>query len=347
MNGQGSGSGSGARDSAFSGALAKLFPDTSLLNRLERMKVAAGSRVKGTMAGKRRSSTLGGSQEFADYRPYAPGDDIRRLDWNVYGRTGRAYMRQYWDEQELTLHVYVDISPSMNFGGEQANKLRCALQLAACGGYAALSGEDRIAVKLFGGPAPAELPALRGRGSAARLFHFLAAALEQAAEQPSFHPDDGLKSSAMGEGTAAMQQQAAALTMREAIAQAGQLPHRTGVTWIVSDAMYEAGIENTLLSLLAARQQVVFLHLLSPEELNPSLTGELNLLDSELGTGKEVALGSRLLEQYRDTVNKYCNELKQLCAERGALYFFIDTSKPMEQTIQHTLLRAGVLHSHS
>ena len=121
-----------------------------------------------------------------------------------------------------------------------------------------------------------------------------------------------------------MQQQAAALTMREAIAHFGQLPHRTGVTWIVSDAMYEAGIENTLLSLLAARQQVVFLHLLSPEELNPSLTGELNLLDSELGTGKEVALGSRLLEQYRDTVNKYCNELKQLCAsaKRSPLYFY-------------------------
>ncbi|SFE18217.1 Protein of unknown function DUF58 [Paenibacillus algorifonticola] len=342
MNGQGSGSGSGVQHSAFSGALAKLFPDSSLLHRLERMKVAAGSRVKGTMAGKRRSSTLGGSQEFADYRPYAPGDDIRRLDWNVYGRTGRAYMRQYWDEQELTLHVYVDVSPSMNYGGEQASKLRCALQLAASGGYAALSGEDRIAIKLFGGTAPAELPSLRGRGSTARLFHFLAEALEQ----QSFQLDDGLKSPITGRGKET-EHPAAALSMREAIQLAGQLPHRTGVTWIVSDAMYEAGIEDTLLSLLAARQQVVFLHLLSPEELNPSLTGELNLLDSELGTGKEVALGSRLLEQYRDTVNEYCNELKKLCAERGALYIFIDTSKPIEQTIQHTLLRAGVLHSHS
>ncbi|KQO04334.1 DUF58 domain-containing protein [Paenibacillus sp. Leaf72] len=346
MNGQGSGSGSGFQHSAFSGALAKLFPDSSLLHRLERMKVAAGSRVKGSMAGKRRSSTLGGSQEFADYRPYAPGDDIRRLDWNVYGRTGRAYMRQYWDEQELTLHVYVDVSPSMNFGGEQANKLRCALQLAASGGYAALSGEDRVAVKLFGGTAPAELPSLRGRGSTARLFHFLAAALERGMEQPSFQQGEELKPSMTGLGRA-MEQQAAALSMREAIQQAGQLPHRTGVTWVVSDAMYEAGIEETLLSLLAARQQVVFLHLLSPEELNPALTGELNLLDSELGTGKEVALGSRLLEQYCVTVNDYCSHLKKLCAERGALYIFIDTSKPMEQTVQHTLLRAGVLHSHS
>ncbi|GIQ62502.1 hypothetical protein PACILC2_10700 [Paenibacillus cisolokensis] len=152
--------------------LERLFPDMSVLYRLERMSLPAKGRFRGTMQGKRRSRALGSSLEFADYRPYAPGDDIRRIDWNVYGRTGRAFVRQYWDEQELSVCLYIDVSTSMRFGEESGRKLDYALRLAACVGYAALAGDDRAAVRLFADGIVRELPMCRGRGAAHRLFRF-------------------------------------------------------------------------------------------------------------------------------------------------------------------------------
>lgn len=89
----------------------------SLIPRLERLSIASKRRVRGTTQGKRRSGRLGASLEFADYREYAPGDDIRRFDWGVYARTGRPFVRQYWDEQELHVNLYLDVSASMDLEG--------------------------------------------------------------------------------------------------------------------------------------------------------------------------------------------------------------------------------------
>lgn len=317
-------------------ALALLFPDLSLLARLESLSVKAGSRIKGTMAGKRRSSSLGGSQEFADYRPYAPGDDIRRLDWNVYGRTGRAYMRQYWDEQELNVSLYVDISRSMSFGDNEANKRRYALRLAACIGYAALSGEDRATVKLFGyGQKMQELQPLRGRGASPQLFRFLAEAIAS-------HNEDNVDRIDNIQGVNGGRE---LVSMADAFQSERGRPRRAGTTWLITDAMYEQGIEETLLTLIASGQQVVFLHLLSQEEVEPSLVGERKLIDSELGTGKEVALGHQIITNYKKAVRDYQSELQQLCGERGVIYLFVNTNNPLADTVQQTLLRAGVLQS--
>ncbi|WP_052350330.1 DUF58 domain-containing protein [Paenibacillus gorillae] len=291
-------------------AMKLLFPDLTLLARLDQMSVAAGNRVKGTLAGKRRSSSLGGSQEFADYRPYAPGDDIRRLDWNVYGRTGRAYMRQYWDEQELTVHMLVDVSRSMSFGEEsEHNKLRFALRLAACIGYASLTGEDRVTARLFGDSGlNRELEPLRGRSSLPQLLQFLGQAMPgpQAAVQPA------------GAGSDFTAQRPAALSLADALGGSRGRPMRAGVTLLITDAMYETGIEEALLRLIAAGQKVVFIHVLSPEELNPSLSGELKLIDSELGSGKDVAIAYPLLAQYKQAVDQYREDLSRLCGN-GAL----------------------------
>lgn len=316
-------------------AMRMLFPDLALLARLESISLSAGSRIKGTLAGKRRSSSLGGSQEFADYRPYAPGDDIRRLDWNVYGRTGRAYIRQYWDEQELNVSLYIDVSRSMSFGEEQGNKLRYSLQLAACIGYAALSGDDRIAVKLFGEERGGkELLPLRGRAAAPQLFQFLAAAMQHYA-----HADN------IQEANAFLKEGGAMTSIAEALEWDRGRPRRAGTTWLITDAMYEQGLEETLLTLLAAGQQVVFIHVLSTEEYNPSMTGELKLIDSELGSGKEVALSYSVLAKYRETVQAFQEELKKLCGERGITYIFVDTSAPIADTVLNTLLQANVLRS--
>ncbi|WJH34622.1 DUF58 domain-containing protein [Paenibacillus sp. CC-CFT747] len=140
------------------------------------MSVAAKKRIRGTMQGKRRSRMLGSSMEFADYRMYTPGDDTRQLDWNVYGRTGKAFIKQFMDEQELQVHLYVDVSRSMDFGGTDSHpdhsKFLYARRLAACVGYITLAGYDRVGVKLFGEDMIGQLPVMRGKGSASRLLPF-------------------------------------------------------------------------------------------------------------------------------------------------------------------------------
>ncbi len=148
--------------------------DPKLLLRLEQMSLAAKRRTRGTMQGKRRSKQLGASLEFADYRMYAPGDDIRRFDWGAYARTGKPFIKQFMDEQELQVNLYIDVTRSMGFPLEEAagNKLMYARQLAACIGYMALSGYDRVSARLFSDRIVRELPMLRGKGSVHRLFRF-------------------------------------------------------------------------------------------------------------------------------------------------------------------------------
>lgn len=317
-----------------------LFPDTDLLAEVERLRLAGGNRRRGTMAGKRRSSVLGGSQEFADYRPYVPGDDIRRLDWNVYGRTGRAYIRQYWDEQELHAAMYVDISPSMLFtGGAPYTKLQYALRLASLISYAALSGEDKVEIRLFNqSRIIGSLPTMHGRTSFMKLYRFMA----ERYRGNGYLPDEGQETKSE-EYAVEIGASAQELDLSLAFRNPGALPRRSGITWLFTDAMFERGIEETLLTLAAAGQQVVLVQLLSPEELRPEWTGELNLIDSELATGKEVAVSERLLKQYREEVAHYRERLRILCSERGADYAFVDTGRPVQDIIREFAAVQGLL----
>ncbi|GAE10011.1 DUF58 domain-containing protein [Paenibacillus sp. JCM 10914] len=175
----------------MSGAGGHLLPP-EWLPRLERLSLSAKRRIAGTQQGKRRSRKLGSSLEFADYRVYSPGDDVRRFDWGVYSRTGKAFVRQFMDEQELTVNLFVDCSASMGAvmsasSGESSAptsgrdnqsaigsaKWLLARQLAASIGYMALSSYDRLQVACYSRSIHARLPVMRGKGSAHRLFSFL------------------------------------------------------------------------------------------------------------------------------------------------------------------------------
>ncbi|MFD0711368.1 DUF58 domain-containing protein [Paenibacillus sp. GCM10027626] len=298
----------------------------AVLHLMERLAVAAKGGGRGGLQGKRRSRNVGSSLEFADFRPYVPGDDIRRIDWNVYGRTGRAFIRQYWDEQQICVHLLVDASRSMTFGypRKDGNKFYYALQLAACIGYAALAGEDRVAVKLFAEQMSEELPFMRGRSSVFRLIRFL---------------DEQWRTLSGGAGNGGGSGNMAHAFM----AASPLLPRHTGQTWLFSDGLYEQGMEETLDRLIGSGQQVVFVHTLSPDELRPELQGELRLIDSELGTGKDVAFGSGVMNAYRQALHEHCEYLSVLCGRREIGYVPVDTGVPLEQTIHRLFLATGLL----
>lgn len=283
---------------------------SSLLPRLERVSILSKRNVRGTTQGKRRSGQLGASLEFADYREYTPGDDIRRFDWSVYQRTGKPFVRQYWDEQELTFSLYLDVSASMNFG----NKLDMAKRLAAAAGHVALSSEDKVQAILLGDHPLDKLPPLRGKASSIRLFSFLQEA----------SPVEG------GNLVSAMKQ----LHTR---------PGEQGLGWIFSDCWLEggaAGLRELLLRLLSMGQEPILVQVVSREELAPGYHGDLRLVDSELGSGKEVAMSGKVLKAYEREVSQYTQELKECCAGLGARYVQIPADWPLEQAV-FTMLRAA------
>jgi uncharacterized protein (DUF58 family) len=323
-----------------------LFPDKGLLPGLERLRLAAGGRIRGTLAGKRRSFTLGGSQEFADYRPYAPGDDVRRIDWNVYGRTGKAFLRQYWDEQELHVHLYLDVSRSMLGATRTAEgKLLYMLRLAACVGYVALCGDDRLVIRQFDEQdVKRELGPLRGRVSVSKLFRYLAEAARESAGEAGRESAEA-KGSTANASLSLEQASSSYLDMSIPFRKPGALPRRSGVCWVFSDALYESGVQETLLSLVASGQSVVLVQVLSPEELNPELSGELRLIDSELGTGKEVAISPRILARYREEAAAYQQELKAVCGEKGAVFVPLDTSIPIKTALQRLAAVPGAIQA--
>jgi len=308
------------------GALVR--PGETLLRGLERLAVSASGRTRGTQQGKRRSGALGSSLEFADYRAYVPGDDIRRLDWNVWGRTGRAYIRQYWDEQETDVTFYLDVSRSMRFapGGADSDpatwpdthKLLYAARIAACAGYAALCGDDRAAAVRFASGIEGRLHPVRGRGAAHRLFAFLEQSLGPAA-------DPGAED------------------LRTPLAVPGALPAGPGVSWLLTDGLYASGIEETLGAFAAARQHLVFVHVLGPDEWRPALRGELRLIDAESAAAKDVAVHEQALRAYGEALREHVGAIRRRCAELGFVYFAVDTSVPLEETVLVRMVRHGLL----
>ncbi|WP_438446267.1 DUF58 domain-containing protein [Gorillibacterium sp. sgz5001074] len=293
-----------------------------LLLKVERMALLARSRVRGSIQGKRRSGRTGSSMEFADYRAYAPGDELRKLDWHAYAKTGRPYIKVYMDEQELPVSLYVDASASMGFtgadpaGDRTVSKDLYARRLAACVGYAALCGYDSVNVQVFGESVTARQPVLRGKGSLHRLLEFLS--------QDRLEPRGDL----------------ASVFMKPAY-----LPSRPGQAWIFSDFLFPSGVEESILALLAARQEVRVVQVLSQEEWEPSLAGDLRLIDVESGEGKEVAVSAGVLGAYREALRRYTAGLEAFCRERGVAYALVLTSTPLEETLLKSLRHEGFFQS--
>lgn len=294
------------------------FLDKDLMLRLEQMTLFTKGRIRGTMQGQRRSKLMGASLDFADYRLYSPGDDFRQLDWNAYARTGKPFIKLFLDEQELQVHLYIDGSKSMDFGlheqGSRSNKFMYAKQLAACIGYIALAGYDRVGVRFFSDQMDAKLPLIRGKGAAPKLFQFLA-------EQQTCQQGD----------------------IAKAILHPMSTPVQPGLTWLFSDFLYETGVEEAVSYLRATGQDVVVVQILSPLEINPSYSGELRLVDSESGQGKEVAMSRKVIKNYQAVLQQYTSSLQRLCFDQNIAYMLVSTETPVAETVSRIFRHSGVV----
>ncbi|MCY3945243.1 MAG: DUF58 domain-containing protein, partial [Anaerolineaceae bacterium] len=228
-------------------AEARVF-DERTLRRLEQVMLWSQRARAGAMKGERRSIRRGTSIEFADYRDYAYGDDLRRLDWNVYARLQRPYIKLLEDEEDLALHILIDASVSMDWPAGDAdaerNKFRHAQRLAAGLAWCALASNDRTQLHGVNGAGSATFGPHRGRGHNLRLLDFIADL------QPAGEVDLD----------AVLREQA----LRGA---------RPGLFVLISDMYTPVNLTDALNELAAAGHELLLLHLLSPEELEPPLAG--------------------------------------------------------------------------
>jgi uncharacterized protein (DUF58 family) len=286
--------------------------DEAFLRQLERLLLLLKSPVRGGLKGGRRSVKRGQSVEFADYRDYTLGDDLRQLDWNVYARLERLFVKLFVEEEDVTITLLVDGSASMSAG--RPSKLLFAKRAAAALGYIGLASEDRVAVSVLGGRVARRQTTLRGSG---RVFRLLA---NLSAIEPSDGPTDLV---------AAARHAAAQLTGRGAIV-------------LISDLL-DPGSDRVIRELAATRSELIVLHVLSPEELDPPLEGDLRLVDVESGDGVDVTIDLATIDAYQERLAAWKAGFADVAARRRASYVDLATDVPLAELIFAELRRRRVL----
>ena len=286
--------------------------DEGFLRQLERLLLLLRSPVRGGLKGGRRSVKRGQSVEFADYRDYTLGDDLRQLDWNVYARLEKLFVKLFVEEEDVTITLLIDASASMATG--RPEKLLFAKRAAAALGYIGLASEDRIAVSALGGRASRRQTALRGSGRVFRLLSNLSAI------QPADGPTDLVAAA------------------RHAAAQL----HGRGVVVLMSDLLDPAA-DRVIRELAATRSELIILHILSPDELDPQLEGDLRLVDTETGNGVDITADLATLDAYRSRLAAWKESFADLAARRRASYVDLSSDVPLNDLIFAELRRRRVL----
>ena len=285
-----------------------LAPD--LLRRLEQAAVASRHVLSGRTKGERRSAQRGASQEFADYRAYTPGDDLRYLDWRAYARLQRLFLKLFMEEEDLHVYFLLDLSQSMDFG--RPAKLAWAVQVVAALGYMALCSGARVQVRTCGGTGESSR-LFRGRGSAPEVFSWLSA--RQAGGEAELP---------------------AAVRWLAASAPA------PGLTFLVSDLLTPQW-EPALSNLAVVQGEAAVLQVLAPEEYAPGYPGDLLLVDSECGETREVTMGRGLLQLYERERDGFLAEVRGRCLRYDFPYLLSQSDQRVEDVVLRSLRQLQVV----
>ncbi|MGC9454054.1 MAG: DUF58 domain-containing protein [Phycisphaerae bacterium] len=286
--------------------------DPDFLARLDALDVLSRKIFQGKLAGERISKRRGRSVEFADHRRYVPGDDLRFVDWNIFARMDMFFLKLFLAEEDLSVEILLDGSESMG-SGEPA-KAAVARKLAAALAYVGLVNNNRVTVSTFADGLTARRANLRGRHRMHRVVELLLGGKPQG---PTLF-------------TSACRQAAAART-------------GSGVMVVISDFLFKGGYEEGLRRLIGGNYDLYVIQMLSPQEMSPDLSGDLELVDIEDGDAAEVTINAALMNYYKRNLTAYCDELKGFCTSRGATYALVSTEDSVEDLMLKYLRRRGLL----
>lgn len=287
--------------------------DAELMKKIERLSIASRKTFPGSMKGKRRSPKRGSSVEFADYRDYQLGDDFRFIDWNIYARLDKLLLKTFVEEENIYIHILLDVSRSMAFGAP--SKLDYGKRIAATLAYIGLVELDMVAVATFSDSLSGQLHPVRGKNSIFSLLDFL----ENIKPLQETRMDEALKRYAL------------------------TVTH-PGVAIVISDflvphANYEAGLK----ALIHKNFDVNVIQIMSEDELHPPLSGELKLQDAETGETKEVTITDKMMKKYEERLTNLFHDLNQLCMRNNSTYIQVNTNLHFEELILKVLRRERIL----
>ena len=286
--------------------------DPQFLARLEQLELVSRKIFLGRLKGERRSKRKGQSVEFADYRNYVIGDDLRFLDWNLYARLDRLFIRLFMEEEDLHFYVLLDNSLSMDFG--QPTKLYFAKQIAAALGFIGLVNMDRVVIEAFNDRLTQSMPPLRGRRSLWRLMDFLTK-IEPAG------PSD----------------------LQRALRTFSIKCSGKGIVVLLSDLMDKGGYEDALRYLVARQLDIYVIQILSQEEIEPEVVGDLKLVDIEDEDVAEITVSSPLLKRYKQNLAAYRAGIHEFCTRRGISYLFTSNQVPFDRLVLTYLRQRGLV----
>lgn len=290
--------------------------DESFMRRLERLSLIARRVRTGRYKGERRSTKRGSSVEFADYRNYTPGDDLRRLDWRVYARLERPFIKLFEEEEDQSIHLLLDASASMNWPEDDKalNKWDFGRKLSAALSYIALTGGDRVAVSHLSQSKHHPWGPRRGR----RYIHHL---LKHLTELKADGPTD----------------------LNTALHHVAAARQRPGLLFLITDFFSPGGYERGLAALAGAGYEITVMHLLSPDESDPGLSGDLRLHDIETGLAQDISITPALRRLYQQRFEAWRSSIERHCFSHDINYVTLNSAMAFDSVILGYLQQRGVV----
>ncbi|MSR29712.1 MAG: DUF58 domain-containing protein [Phycisphaerales bacterium] len=300
--------------------------DSRLMARLDQLDVVSRKIFTSKIQGERRSRRRGQSVEFADFRSYSPGDDLRFVDWNIYARLDRLFLKMFLEEEDLSMVIAIDLSASMDSG--DPSKIDYARRLAMALGYIGLVNNNRVSLFGFGGtarkadgvgaaPRIERLTGMRGRRRTREMGSWILS--REIGGEANF--SDAMRAIALG----------------------GQ---GRGVLLVVSDFLFRDGFEQGLRYVAGRGFDLFALQILSPQETDPAragISGDLRLVDSETRAETEVTASTAVLAAYRESLGTLVSSLREFSVRRSISHLLVETTLDLDTLLLDYLRRRGLL----
>ncbi len=297
--------------------------ESSILNdaffgRLETLALNLRSNLNGYFGGKHLVKTYGQTVEFADYREYMLGDDIRRIDWNLFSRFGKYFLKLFTDERQMQVQIFVDMSGSM--GKDNKQKADYALATAAALGYLAVHNMDKVTFNFMKGDR-SENPF----GTIVGKTAFFSAI--GAFDSLEFDNDNDIEA---------------------CVKNCPDTGNRNGLTVIVSDFFTESNWKKAVDYLCYKNRQVILIQVMSPDEADPSYNGRVALIDSESldvadTRNMKINITRSLREAYEEALAEFLEDMKSYCHRRGADFISVTSDQPIERVLFGELFKVGIM----
>lgn len=294
------------------------YLNDEFFSRLETLALNLRADLNGYFGGKHFVRSYGQTVEFADYREYQLGDDIRRIDWNLFSRFEKYFIRLFTDERQMDVQIFLDCSASM--GKENRTKAEYAVSVAAALGFLSVHNMDKVSFKLIKEDAVEDpFGTIIGKNSFFRAISLL--------ENLNFSDDADIS---------------------QAVSSCANTGSNNGLSVIISDFLTRKDWKKAVDYLTYKKRQVLAIQLLSPEEEEPTYSGRVSLIDVESGDladprNMKLRITRRLQLAYQEALKDMKADIKSFCASRGAYFISVTTDKPVERMLFGELLKAGIM----